>query len=1059
MSSVLDGRVLSSADMPALSRDQGLARLLAAARRVLVRALALEILLLGLAGGGGVLLVGAVAHGLGLSAGFTAFAELLTLIGVGLAVIFRVGPRWRAARRSDLEVARWLDASNPSSQTSVESAVELLRDLGQYGESPDLARAAAERAVQRAEVEERLPKAQVSLQSRLRRIALLPLGAVVVLAVLALVQPSMLTGALFALSAVDEIDEALEQVPPEPRLGSIQLTLRYPAYTQRAPRKFSSPSGRVVALPGTEVEIETQARNPVREASVLVSHGTDHEGGAPQRIAVQVDGRTLRTKLVVNRAGHYRFRLSGTDGELREERKGHEIELELDETPEVTLLEPTESPLEVNERERVNLTFRASDDFALGETEVHWRVLGSIREGRVRLTSASSGKRRFSGTGQLDLATLDLKPGDRVAYTIEVKDNDSVTGPKVGASATQELRIYSKRAHHQQVLALQEQSLDELVHILGDNLEYALDNVTEAELYRGLLQRAQSIVQRAKKADELLRATVAAIRKDPLGRVQVADAFEEARQQLQSDARRKARAVREAEQDFVRVKSPSKARAGRVQRRQEGMVRRLEKNVVYLADLLNDQRLIDAEALAKELRQEQENLRKTLEEYKNAPTDEKRALIAQAIQDIKKRMQEIMSELSQLKSSIPQDFVNQDALQTEDAQAQLDEMQKQLEEGDLDKAMEALDKMLAQTERMMAELSEGREELGSREYSEITEKAEKLWGDLGEVVKDQEQLANRTEAMSKAVRERMEDRLGDSESFIAKQVARLKEAKKRLEDSRPGEFMPDVDLFELTERRLEDGIRALQGKDFGAAKEVLNKAHAQMSQLEAEARRRADRARRFGDVFGDKDGSREAEQGLKQARPQVEAVLKDIDKLTPSPESLMTPEERKQMSGLQQKQSNLQKRAEQLGQDLQSLGEQLPIVGPEVQGMLQEAEGAMGEAKSELGKGDAPGALSQERAALDKLRQLQQELEKMGESGKGQQGGKGVPLPFGQAPGGGEGQEGGHDPRSQDKVEIPKADQYKAPAEFREDIMEAAKQGTVENYKDAVRRYYEELVK
>ena len=33
------------------------------------------------------------------------------------------------------------------------------------------------------------------------------------------------------------------------------------------------------------------------------------------------------------------------------------------------------------------------------------------------------------------------------------------------------------------------------------------------------------------------------------------------------------------------------------------------------------------------------------------------------------------------------------------------------------------------------------------------------------------------------------------------------------------------------------------------------------------------------------------------------------------------------------------------------------------------------------------------------------------------------------------------------------------PAEFREDILEAAKQGTAEDYKEAVRRYYEELVK
>ena len=71
-----------------------------------------------------------------------------------------------------------------------------------------------------------------------------------------------------------------------------------------------------------------------------------------------------------------------------------------------------------------------------------------------------------------------------------------------------------------------------------------------------------------------------------------------------------------------------------------------------------------------------------------------------------------------------------------------------------------------------------------------------------------------------------------------------------------------------------------------------------------------------------------------------------------------------------------------------------------------------------------------------------------------------VPLPFGPGQSGG-GDEGGEsfDPRSREKVEIPKPEQYKVPAEFREDILKAAKQNTAEAYKEAVRRYYEEIVK
>ncbi|MCA9550943.1 MAG: DUF4175 family protein [Myxococcales bacterium] len=1044
--------------MPGSHPPSGALRaLLGEARGTLARARGTELVLAAAVGLAGALALGMVAVALGARAPVVAGVEVLAILGGTLAVVWWQGRRWRAARASELEVARWLDTARGDGL--LVAAVEVLRDRGRFGESLELSDATAARAVVLARNEGRLDVARAELFRRLKVAGAAAAGALLVVAGIAVASPPTFQGALLAVTAVDEIDEALDQLPPEPRLGDIQLTLRFPAYTQRGPRQLTSPSGRIVALPGTEVEIETMARDPVLEASVLMSHG-DAGPDEAQRMAVEVEGRRLKAKLVVSRAGRYRFRITTTSGELKEERKGHEIELELDEPPEVTLLSPEESPLEVNQRERVNLSFTARDDFALGEAGFYWRVLGTAREGRVRLTSAPTGNKRFEGTAQVDLSQLDLRPGDRVAYAVEVRDNDTVNGPKVGSSITQEFRIYSEREHHRQVLALQEQSLDELVHILGDNLDFAFNPTDVTDVYKTLLGQARRIVERAQKANVLLETTVAAIRKDPLGRPQVADAFEQARRELLSDTSSKRRVVQEAQRVFARTNAVGVDKGKRIKARQDKMVARLEKNAVYLADLINDQRLIDAEALAKELRKEQEALRQALEEYKNAPSDEKRALIAQAIQDIKKRIQEIMSELSQLKSSIPQDFVNQDALDTQDAQAQLDEMEKMLEEGDLDAAMEALDRMLSQTEKMMAQLEEGREELGSREYSEITEQAEKLWEDLKQLEQDEKKLADQTERLSKDAMERMKERLGDPDAFVKKQVARLKEAKARLESARPGPYMPDLDLHELTERRLDDGVRALEGQDFGAAKEVLEKAQAQLQQLESEARRRAERSRRFGDIFGDQDDAKKTERTLKAVRPQVEAVLEDIEKLTPDPQEMLTPEQRGQMAQLQKQQSSLQKKADQLGQDLEKLGEQLPIMGPEVQGALQGAQQSMGEAEGELGKGNAPGALGQERAALDKLRQLQQELEKMGEQGQGGKGG-GVPLPFGQKPQGQSGgdEEGGHDPRSNEKVEIPKPEQYKAPAEFREDILEAAKQGTVESYRNAVRRYYEELVK
>ena len=78
--------------------------------------------------------------------------------------------------------------------------------------------------------------------------------------------------------------------------------------------------------------------------------------------------------------------------------------------------------------------------------------------------------------------------------------------------------------------------------------------------------------------------------------------------------------------------------------------------------VLNDQRMLDAEALMKELRGEQQALRDALEAYKKAPDDQKRRLLEDAMREIKKRMQKIMGELAKMQGSIPSEYVNPDAM-------------------------------------------------------------------------------------------------------------------------------------------------------------------------------------------------------------------------------------------------------------------------------------------------------------------------------------------------------------------------------------------------------------
>ena len=115
---------------------------------------------------------------------------------------------------------------------------------------------------------------------------------------------------------------------------------------------------------------------------------------------------------------------------------------------------------------------------------------------------------------------------------------------------------------------------------------------------------------------------------------------------------------------------------------------------------------------------------------------------------------------------------------------------------------------------------------------------------------------------------------------------------------------------------------------------------------------------------------------------------------------------------------------------------------------LREAGGYMGEAGTRLGQSDARQATGQQKAALERLGQLQEQM------AQAMRGGQGMPNPMSGMGRGGSGRGMRHE-----RVEIPDADQYKPPEAFRKALLEAMKDGSPERYKQQVKRYYEELVR
>lgn len=1056
---------LAESDLDAIPARQGFFHRLADLRQNLgrllwLRSLALFVLALQL-----LWLIGSLLAWLELGP-LTLGYGLLTGLGLGLLGILWQHLRHPARSQDPQALARWLDqnlAANPEmarkrqSQHAAESAVCLA--LGQIGdgESFRLANEAVLEATR--ELRQLIPTELISQGHRQRiwGFFIAAFALALALAGLASFKPDALKNSLFAIQQVFSREAPAMLDRREPQLGAFQIHYRYPAYAERSERSLISADGRVFALAGTEVELRTQTPLAVEKASLLIEYG--QSGRVDTELEVRVSHQQLSTRFVLSRAGRFRLRLTTLSGEVYEQREGQAMELEPDKAPELQLIVPSQSPMEVNLKDRLRLVYQAQDDFRLGPISVAWRVLGSPREGRELIDRDAIGERSYQGEAELVLSKLPLKPGDRVAYTVEVTDNDTVSGPKIGASTTMELRIYSERAHHRSVMEIQDKALGELIELLGDQLERPELSLRDTKAYTKAMEDEEAILRRADTAEAFMARAYEAILKDPLGQVQIATAFDKARNQLIRDRLSQSQAVFRTLRFTQRRRRVSAKHHQALEEARKDWIAHLETSLVYLSDLMSEQRMLDAESLSRELRKQQEALRQALLAYQAAPTEAQRALLSETIQKIRDQIREISQELSQLRASIPPDFVNAEALSPADP-TNLNAMEQLIEDGDLEGAMQALDQMLSDTERMIQELQGGRSELGSREYSEVQAKAQKIQEDLGQLQTEQRALARRTEGISKKQIERMQSQMTHLESFVKSQVERVKKAKDALDAADNRERVVQPSELERSKRRLDDALRALEAEDFGASQDVLSEAAEIMAALEAEANWKREQAENYGDAHGLKADSEKLQTALRTAKEAVSEAQAKIQEKTPRPGKMLSPGEQNELKAMQKEQMKLKSRAEALGKALLELNDMLPVVGPKASSAIQEAQKAMQGARDRLKEGNAPGGLKFQRGALDELQRLQTALgERSGQPQQGKGGKSGIMMPFGQNEGSGQRGGGRASRSSYQRVEIPKPEGFQTPDAFRKDILEAARQGTVKSYEEAVRRYYEELVR
>jgi hypothetical protein len=976
-----------------------------------------------------------------------AFFLIFGLLLIYLLVNYLWMP-WFKLRNYD-SVALFIEKKFPFLNNALINSVQLRREMGEPHRralfSPQLISSLIEQTAARLT---NLDSSNMIQKRPLRLKGLLLLFLLSLCLVLALKCPSFFSTSLshlFTSPSSSLAEKAVAQAGSPPLLGDITLKYNFPLYSGLKPKIVHNSSGDITALRGTEVEIRVRSDREMELANLVINN--------QEKIPMRVKGGKLLVGLItVMDSGSYNFEVTDRGGRVFTDQIKHRITVEQDEYPQMELSRPL-ADLEVREKDTVQIRYAATDDFGLKRILLVYQYGDKQNEKEIEVPR--DGTRRCSGDYRWNLSELELRPGDRVSLYLEAEDNDLVSGPKRGKSKVIYLEVFSSQKKHQEIIALQEQIWEGLIHLLGDHLVNRIEDTQDGS--RDLLLLNQEVLD--EKMEELLKnlgEVLTGMKEDPYSDSSSSYALESMSGRLRIVNLQKKDALAKRVIPLSVLTLPSDLLAS-LQRLQDEEVKELENDIIFLEELIQRQRMEDVVFLGEDLVDSQNSFLQLLEDFRHLEDQELLAGLAQELDRLEKALRQMMEKLAELSREIPDEFLNPEAMSNIQSQDLMDSFRKireSLKKADLEEARRLAGDLLNALSQLMVTLEDSVFQMAMQNYQKALEAMDSSIEELAGLEGEEKELLAGTEGLEKSLRERM----GLAE-FIKKELEKLTRLKKKLESltkhdqkSPIRRFLGNLSTIEQKLNLLEQMLRHSDlGESLKLAQDSLNKFQRLERVLSNELKRKKQKEpEKEVKVFNE----------VKAATGLNQEIVDDLRSVMEIPEGLMEARERKQMLKFSHQQEDVKGKTEGFKETIKELSQEIPFFPPQLEDKLGKACDNMGRARGSLQGMDIPGALPQQRQALYELNRAKISLEQARQQLQEGAGGGAITLPFGLGmpfPGGGYNQGGWG--VAQGRVEIPSEEEYQVPREFRQEILEAMKEGSPKKYKQLNQDYYERLVR
>lgn len=637
-----------------------------------------------------------------------------------------------------------------------------------------------------------------------------------------------------------------------PLLRTMEIHVTPPSYSKIEPFFLGENIGDINALKGSKIKLSGLANKELASADIVF--------GEKKRKPLNFQGRRVSTDFSIVQDDTYSIHLEDQNGYKDSSPITYKINVIPDNYPIVRIVSPGKD-IDLGDDMTIPLAIEAEDDFGVSQLRLAYQL---IPNGEGDIDSAAFVYSAISGydvgEDQLrvlldwDLSSVDMFPTDVLVYFAEVFDNDNISGPKSAKSNMYRARFPSLYEMYEDVAQDQDDVTDAFEETLekSRDLQQKLDQLSlemkrssdmdwqQQQEVEEAVQQQREIEEQLQQVTEQLDEMIENIKKNNLFTPETLQKFEEIQQlysdimtpELQDLMQQMNEAMENVDEEMV------KKAMEEMKLNAEEYNETLDRTIALLKKLKAEQKLDQAQKMAQDLADRQEDITKASEQPNadNQRLEKEQDRInkdAEALENLINDLQQDAKDIP----SMPEEPINDAAneLQNQNLQQSLQDLKEMLAQNQMSNAPQKSSQNQQSFQKMSESLQQAQQMMSGEMQQQAMQAMRKGSHDLLQLSKQQEQLLQQTRPMSRNSAEfpQAANRQQEMASALKRVVDDMSQAMKENFGIDPrvsqelGQAMVKMDNA-LTQMESRDANRAAQGQ--GEAMSHINSAIRQLQQ-------------------------------------------------------------------------------------------------------------------------------------------------------------------------------------------------------------------------------------